>query len=514
MSINQSMGISIDSMKNNQYALAVVSHNIANLNTEGYARQRVDFVEVRTPNSSKNVYSVIKSLQGADISSLTNSIDKAAFDGMINSNSDANYYNTLADSLGELEDVADDLGDNGLNALLNDFYKACANLEQFPADMSIRQQYVLALENVCDKFNSVAKKCDNIQQDKYDTVKGSLNNINSLLSDLASLNEAYIKNGNASSTQTQINSILQELSNYTKVTYDQNSNGSYNVYFGNVAVVQGTEQKFNLEANLDPESEEVLSFSLRSVDDTDFVLTEGINDFFKTGSLKAQIDFLNGSGGSFSNLNDIKNYINEASSAFKTALNNLQTQTDEDGFPAYIVSENGELLLSNDPEPVDLLTGDSAKDLKVNESVIKNPFLVCAARINLDNYTEEEIANDAWRKSIGNADNAGKMTNLQNQKICYYNLEDKEAGNPPDCTLGQFLINNAAKAGMDVAGAQNKADIYQGIADSDADNYSNMVGVNLDEELADMIKYQRAFEASARVFATINDLMGTIINMV
>jgi flagellar hook-associated protein 1 FlgK len=68
--------------------------------------------------------------------------------------------------------------------------------------------------------------------------------------------------------------------------------------------------------------------------------------------------------------------------------------------------------------------------------------------------------------------------------------------------------------GMDSANIASKADTYQDIADSSATNYSNITGVNLDEELADMIKFQRAYEASAKIFSTINDLMGTIIGMV
>ena len=45
MSLNQGLYISYGSMKNNQYALSVVAHNIANINTEGYVKQRVNFEE-------------------------------------------------------------------------------------------------------------------------------------------------------------------------------------------------------------------------------------------------------------------------------------------------------------------------------------------------------------------------------------------------------------------------------------------------------------------------------------
>ena len=43
MSLNQSMNIALGSLKNNQYAMTVVSQNIANINVEGYRKQRVDF---------------------------------------------------------------------------------------------------------------------------------------------------------------------------------------------------------------------------------------------------------------------------------------------------------------------------------------------------------------------------------------------------------------------------------------------------------------------------------------
>ena len=76
------------------------------------------------------------------------------------------------------------------------------------------------------------------------------------------------------------------------------------------------------------------------------------------------------------------------------------------------------------------------------------------------------------------------------------------------------LINNAAKNGMDAANIQDKAEISQNIADMDATNFANLIGVNLDEELADMIKYQRAYEASAKVFSTANNLIDVILTMV
>lgn len=151
----------------------------------------------------------------------------------------------------------------------------------------------------------------------------------------------------------------------------------------------------------------------------------------------------------------------------------------------------------------------NASNISINQKIIDDPMLIAAARINLDNFKDAE-GNDTndWTKAVGNSDNAIEIAKLQNEKICKYESSGVA------CTLSQFLTDAAAKNGMDIANILNKADIANSIADNDAANYSNMVGVNLDEELADMLKYQRAYEASCRLFSTIDSIIGTIINMV
>lgn len=516
MSLNQSMNISLGSMKNNQYALTVVSQNIANLHVDGYHRQRVNFVTNEYTTNCENVISTIKGMNGASISSLSDYIDDAAFRNLLDSNSDANYYNTLADALGDLEGLTDDLGDNGLNGLLNEFYTAAANLEKFPTDLSIRQQYVQATQNVCDKFNQISNKCNSIQEDKYNEIGINLQSINTLLSNLADANTAHVKNNGGTSTQVEINNILKELSNYANVRTEANANGSVNLYIGDVAVVQGGEQKYTLEADFDSNNPDAsVEFSLRSTENPDYVIKNGVTDAFSSGSMKAYVEFLNGSDGKFATIKDFLSSIDSAANSFAQALNEIQTYKSADGsvFAASIGSDaDGNMILEEANEPM-FVSKDggafNAGNIQVNSKIIDDAFLVSAARIDLAKYTDEDGNLDTnWIKSIGNSDNATKITALQNEKICTYNNGKNK------CTLNEFLTNNAAKVGMDVATIQSKADTAQNIADTDAINYANLVGVNLDEELADMIRYQRAFEASARIFSTVNDLMGTIINMV
>lgn len=516
MSLNQSFNIALNSMQNNQYALTVVAQNIANLHVDGYHRQRVDFVTNNYLTNSQNVLATIRGMNGASISSLTGYIDEGAFNDILEQNSDAQYYNTLANALTGLEDITDDLGDNGLNSLLNDFYKAVTNLEQFPTDISMRQQYLSAAQNVCDKFNDISKKYDSLISDNMQTVSDNTQIINRLLSDLADANNAHVTNNLGSSTQNKIDDILSQLSNYIDVTTDKNPNGTYNLYLGDTKIVEGSEVKYTFENSFNPSSPDgqVVTFSLQSTEDETRKITTGVNDSIKAGSMKAYIEFLNGTNNTFNSVTKMKSALDSAANAFATELNNIQTYDKDGVFAASLTTDDTGLILDrNSKEPIFITTDGTndinASNIKINDKMFDNPYLIAAARIDEKNFKDESGNLDPnWNKAIGNSDNATEMMALQNKKIC------STTGSGNDLTLSQFLINSAAKTGLDASNIAGKADVHQDLLDSAMENYNNLIGVNLDEELADMIRYQRAYEASAKVFTTVNNLIDVVLNMV
>ena len=147
MTISKSMNISLTGLKANQAALNVVSHNIANMNTEGYVRQRVNFAEVRTSNGDNTVNGQIASLSGVKVASITTSAND-----YLN-----NYYRTQnsiyeglladADSAGQLSDLLDSLKGAGLGNSLTDFFNAANSLNQNPTDYSLRINFVEKVSN-------------------------------------------------------------------------------------------------------------------------------------------------------------------------------------------------------------------------------------------------------------------------------------------------------------------------------------------------------------------------------
>lgn len=506
MSLNQSMNIAINSMQNNQYALSVVSHNIANLNTEGYHRQRVNFSEEKYTTDCKNVLDTVRGMQGAKIDSLSGFMDEGAFKDVVDKNADAKYYDTLSGILNDIEDVADEIGKNGLGNLLNEFYNAANNLEKYPTDMSIRQQFLLAAENVCERFNYTSSRLDSLENEKYDGATRDITAVNSLLASLADANLAHVTNNQSDTTKATIDNIVSQLSNYVNISTETNANGSINVYIGGTAVVQGSEVKYTMTSSYDKSSDEPLSIYLEPTADGEKP-TNNVNKYLTAGSLRAYTEALNGSDNKLTSITNMQKIIDKAAAAFGKALNDIQTFADGDVIAASITSDgSGNMILEQ--ATVDMITtkdGSStitAGNIQVNPAMDDNPYLVAAARVDKSQYEGDE-----WKKAIGNSDNAAAFSALRNDKIIEYDSGIYT-------TLSDYLVNNAAKAGMDAANVADKAELYQDLADNAARNYTNLIGVNLDEELANMIKYQRSFEASARVFAAVNSMMETILNMV
>ncbi len=527
MSLNQSLNISLGSMKNNQYALSVVAHNIANLHTPGYVKQRVDFQESVFDTGNDSVYGRIRGLNGSVISSISDYLDEGLLRDIIDTGADAAYDNALNDALSGLDDITNALGDDGLNGLLNAFYKAASDLEKYPNDIAIRQQYIQAAQNVCEKFNDVSKKLNSSKEDMIDGVNNKVDNINTLLTKIADANKGYLTSGKTTSAKSEIYNLLDELSQYTDATITTNANGTVTVAIGGVEVVQGAKQNYTLEAEINPEGKDkTVQLSLRSVENPDFVLKEGVTEAFSKGALSAQVEFLNGTTkANYFNYDDIQSLIDEAANNFATELNNIQTYgaaDDATKFAAYLKSDGaGNTTLEKVSEDMlsDLVmfnttdgsTVINAKNIQINQSIIDNPGYIAAARIDLDKYTTVQedgtvVVSDDWKNAVGNSDNATEITNLQNKKFCSFK------GN--DCTLSKFLANLAGKVGADVTDIASKAKLSQDLADASATNYANSIGVNIDEELSDMIRFQRAYEASAKIFSTVNNLYDTILSMV
>lgn len=512
MTLIQAMGISRESLVNNQYALTVVSHNVANMNTEGYSRQKAVFNELRYLNSGSSVTSAIYSLGGAEIASIQSYADMALNTMVRDTNSEAAYYNELAKLMGDIEAYVDQLGDDGLIAKISEFYTAVNNLTNSPTDTSTRNSFVQAADNLADSFNLIYSQLEeykvgmggdyNTPSTAQDSAIGlSVNVINQKLEELAAVNNKISRL--ASSVDGATNSlidtrekILEELSNYIPLNVKEEASGSVTVKLGDVTLVSGGTVDNSLQLVTGDFNNPVIIQTVSSLTNT--VSCDSLNDFIGEGGiLGAQLDLVSNEEG-FISINTMLDQLDNLATSFMSTINSVQQYANGDVKACYITVDpvSGNMVLSDETPPV-LFTGTGAKDMKVNAEITANPNKIAAARV--------DTSKDDWELAVGNSSNALDMFQTRGA----YNVSSVR-GPIGDYTFEGYLTSITTNFAAQLADINSNGTICDSLYEAALTRRDSNVAVNLDEELSDLIKYQRAYEASARVFSTVDSLLETL----
>ncbi len=492
MTISKAMNISLTGLNANQAALNVVSHNIANINTEGYVRQRANFVEMRTATRDGSVSGQIASLAGVRIGSIT-----TAANDYIN-----NYYRTQnsklqgllseADTAGQIADLMDELKGTGLGDALNDFFSAANSLNQNPTDYSLRVNYAQKAKAVTTKFNAMSSNITKLRESKIgngeatgESAKASeagtyVNQFNSYIKQLETVNKQITSRPEDAGLQTQRDQILSQLSNLANVTTSLNPSGTANVKIGDIDILKHCEiqTEINITANGRIVAENATG---KTVD-----ITDNITEGSLGGTLK-----------SISTIDDAMKDIDALAKAFAEKMNEIQTKDNGTGTPCSYNRTADQLEKSTENL---FKIGDGSPDftasnITINDEILKNPDLIAAARVDT-NVT-------GWEKSVGNGDNALEMYNVQNEKLGALN----------GLTLNDYIISLGTKFALEASQKANDAEIQGGIVDGIHNQILSETGVNLDEELSNMIIYQQAYNASARVFSACVEVFDTLVNL-
>ncbi len=522
MSITQTMSISRQSMMNNQAALAVVSHNIANTNTPGYARRRCEFAEDTLVTSTTSLLSTIRGLNGAQINGLQSYADSMINTSIRKANSESAYFNELKSMLDKMGAVTDELDEGGLQQMFSEFFSAAQHLSKYPTDSAARQDYIQRAKNITYKFNSIANTLENqrsdicgnyLQTSTLETSKIAIavNEVNSKLEQIARINNSILdvgaENGNALALIDQRNIILDELSNLIPIkVLDDKSGGTVTVMLDDIRLVSGTkvEQKLAVTTGTTPEEPVVLQ-----IENVELGIKTGVNInsiFGSRGQIGAMLDMVTDKGDGFISINTLMGRMDILANAFAQVINDMQTYSNGDMKACYLVKDtvSGEVTLAYNPPPPPMFTGTGAADIKVSDEILQNHQLVTTARVNTDAST-----NTNWWLNVGNSDNMLLIAELRTKNI----VDTTGLGLPPDNTLEGYLTATTTKVGTQGQDIIRKADIHNNAANVLADQRSSLIGVNLDEELADMIKFQRAYEASARIFAAADEILKTLVNL-
>jgi len=509
MSLITSMNISQQALLVNQAALNVVSNNIANVNTEGYSRQRVELSPGvnYTPMGGSAMDQVYASC-GVEITSVQRYTDAYLQSYYRDQNSSNSYLNQYSEVASNVEGLTNELTGSGLEDAFTKFYEAAQTLSLNPQDATARQNYMQQAQTIALKFNSLSTNFTDIRTSlvgdinitgslESSKISGITSEANNLLEQITGVNSDIVmmssSNNPPGSLVDKRDQLITKLSALIPVTVSDNTNGTINLSMNGLELVNGTKQVANLTLETGTTSDKPVIVKLKDMNGN--VVSNSINSYINSGTMGAVLDVGGPATTDTLTIAGVLADYDKLASGFASIVNGIQLNADASGTPMAINSTTKKLIASTEPIFESTSGGPiTAGNLKINSNIMTDPFLIAVARVN-------PLTTDT--NAIGNNSNMLEV------------LKSRSANSPllGNAPPESALANVVGAIGLKNANITNNLENQATVLSQAKTQLASVTGVNMDEELIDLTKYQTAYKASSRVYTVCNELLDILINL-
>ncbi len=229
------------SMYSSQLAIEIISHNVANANTEGYSRQNLR-VEANYPITMGpgQIGTGVRAVE------VTRSYDNFINQQVSLKKSEYWYWSAQRSAMEEIESIFNESEESGLNALMGEFWNAWGDLSNNPDGVPERQALLAKTDNLLSFVHEMDYNLRAYQRNLDATIQGSIGEVNSIVSQIAELNKSISSveiDGmiNANDLRDRRELLLEQLSQYMDITYyEEETTGQIMVYIlGGTPLVLG-----------------------------------------------------------------------------------------------------------------------------------------------------------------------------------------------------------------------------------------------------------------------------------
>ncbi|WP_270583274.1 flagellar hook-associated protein FlgK [Bacillus smithii] len=536
-----------------QTALYTTSQNIANANTPGYSRQRVNFVQTEPyPAASMNRPQIPGQMgTGVEAGSIERIREQFLDVQYRNENNKLGYWDSRSTALSRLEDVFAEPSDNdGLSAVMNEFWQSLQDLSVNPENEGARSVVLQRAQGVVDTFHYLSNSISDIQGDLGNQISVGIKDVNSILKQITELNQqigAVEPNGYLpNDLYDERDRLVDQLSSYLNVKVEKIPSG------GNALDIAEGQYKITLlDANGNPSATLVNGSQFNQLG---FSTEDGKYTSVVSGPIK-NIEVYTTPNDPSQTESDPVAGIGVASIDFYTSGNvnfsqgklrglmesyGYQTSTDAGGNPivAGIYPEMQDKLdqlaytfgtLFNTVQKLgfDLEGNQASKDFFTNLSTIENA--ASNIQLNSDLQTKDIAASSNGLPGDGkNAINLGNIFSMDlSQPYTLEGVKDS-TGNPVTLTFGSgaeqvnvpittSTINSYYEGiigGLGVASqqAQRLSNNSNSLVQSADERRQSVSSVSLDEEMTNLIKFQHAYNAAARNITVMDEMLDKVIN--
>lgn len=456
------LNIGLKALQANQQALNVTGHNIANASNQAYSRQEV-VLAASAPYTLASLGRPMAAGQvgtGVDVVEIRRARD-TFLDNQYWSEFEAlGRWETRRDILEQVEVIFNEPSSAGLRTVLDQFWASLQELATYPESPAVRATVIERAGAVTQAITHTYRELDELKTNINDSIKTRVDELNILAREISSLNDQILKSTAAGDRPNDLldrrTELIDRLSRLVDIQVTQAQMDTVNIYINGMTLV-------------DP----YRAYTIRTVEtaagyslvweDTNAPVTVA------DGTLRGVLD-----------LRDVvlPDYLGKIKTLTETMVNNFnaihKAGYDLDGNPG-----------------LDFFNWDGAdpQTLAVNPALRSNPRLLAAA-----------TSDGGGAGAPGDGSNALAMAQLKHAKLI--------AGG----TMDDFFRATIGQLGVQADEAKRMADNQDLLVGQVNQLRQGHSGVSLDEEMANLIRFQHGYEAAARLITAVDEMIDTIIN--
>jgi flagellar hook-associated protein 1 FlgK len=481
------LGIGKSGLFASKKALEVTGHNLSNVNTEGYSRQRV-MQSTAIPISTGGF------IQGTGVKvDGINRMNDEFIDKRLNSAlSSSKFYESRSEHLDQIESIFNEVDSEGLNQILNKFFNSFRELANQPENETIRSVVRDNAGLVVKDFHRIRDTLD-LQAGNIDRkITSSVSDVNQILHNIANLNGKIAtieaQQGESGDLRDQRDLAIKNLSEHFKVhTYTDNKGRFVITAQGIGTLVTGlhtqdlavvSKNKNNSTNNMNGSVEVVLKDRP----------SQSVTNSFQAGSLASVIKVRN------EDLRKLQEDMDGIAFQFTNSVNSIHRQ----GFV------NRPIAIGTDGTPAVADKKGLTTGLDFFTSTLDKSG--AAGSIDLSDSVKEDLSNIAAALSP-NAPGDNRVA-IAISKIQHERIEGEES-----VTLEEKYLQTIGSIGLETGKARLDAEQANGILAQTNGIRERLTGVSIDEETANMVRFQHAYEASAKMMQAADEMFKTILEL-
>lgn len=495
------LNIATSGISASQAGLTTTSHNISNENTKGYSRQKVN----QTAANALRFYTSYGMVgAGVQITGVEQVRDKYYDVKYRNNEAKLGEYSSKYTYTIQIEDYLNEIETDGFTIEYENLFSTLSSMEGNPAELTYRTEFLNYCQSIAEYFNEIQTKLTDLQMQTNTEVSNMVERINTISEQVASLtkqiNTVELTGATANDLRDKRELLLDELSEMipidTTEIIGKNGNSEFYVKVQGITLVD-TYDSFKLDI---VERENPLnSMDAPGIYDVYYQGSKfDVQAMNLTGSLRATIDIRDGNNGIVEagnkyceavNYKGIPHYVNRIQ-AFKEIL---ASEFNDIHQHATRVDENGNTVPANYN-----LYGDTTEDIPifiisengvmtVNQALMDDPSLLAGSSYPIQNGVEDSGL-------------FKKLLNVKDRKV-FDNFSAEE-----------YLQSMVAEVAIDVQKSYTFEDNYTNIKKNIENQRMSVSGVDGDEEAMNLVKYQEAFELSAKMISVMQQIYDKLIN--